>query len=74
MKIVPVKPAFLGLLVACAGVAAILAVRPAAAQSLIDGYWNPLLNQDGYAYGGGPDTGDFAGMPITPAGVRVAHT
>ena len=58
-------------LVACA-VAAVVPL-PATAQSLVDGYWNPLLHQDGWAYAGGPDQSDFAGMPITPAALTLAQ-
>ena len=46
-------------------VAAFLAIQPAAAQSMMNGYWNPLGHQDSYNYGGGPDPGDFSGLPIT---------
>ncbi len=68
------KTPFLRLLAACTAVSAALVAQPAAAQSLVDGYWNPLLHQDGWAYAGGPDQADFAGMPITPAALTVAYT
>lgn len=56
------------------GAASLLLLQPANSQSLVDGFWNPLLHQDGYAYAGGPDQGDFAGMPLTPAALTVART
>ena len=54
------------------GLATILAPRPAAAQSLLNGYWNPLGHQDSYNYAGGPDPGDFSGLPITDASRKIA--
>lgn len=70
MNIPTIKTSFLVLVAACAA----LAPQALIAQSLIDGYWNPLLHQDGWAYAGGPDQADFAGMPITPAALTVAYT
>jgi hypothetical protein len=67
MKIMPVTLHILWPAAACISVAAFLTPQPAAAQSLIDGYWNPLLHQDAYPYAGGPDPGDFSGLPITEA-------
>jgi len=53
-------------------VAALLAIQPAAAQSMMNGYWAPLLHQDAYPYAGGPDPGDFSGLPITDAALKIA--
>ena len=38
-------------------IAAFLIAHAAAAQSMINGYWNPLSHQDSYHYLGGPDPG-----------------
>jgi hypothetical protein len=73
MKIVRIKLLLAWLAAASIGVAGFLAPQSAAAQSLIDGYWNPLLHQDAYPYAGGPDPGDFAGLPITEAARTVAQ-
>src|SRR5260221_6789567 len=43
------------------------------AQSMVSGYWNPLGHQDNYHYGGGPDPGDFSGLPITDAARKAAQ-
>lgn len=72
MNIPSIKTSLLGL-VACTAVSTALLPQSASAQSLIDGYWNPLLHQDGWAYAGGPDQADFAGMPITEAALTLAH-
>jgi len=39
---------------------------------MMNGYWNPLGHQDNYHYGGGPDPGDFSGLPITDAARKIA--
>ena len=72
MKIMPIKLRVLRWAATCFSVAAFLVSQTAAAQSLITGYWNPLLHQDAAPYAGGPDPGDFAGLPITEAARRVA--
>ena len=69
----PIKLQLLWPAAACISVAAFVTVQPTAAQSLIDGYWNPLLHQDAYPYAGGPDPGDFSGLPITEAARKVAQ-
>jgi hypothetical protein len=68
------KTHLLARVAACAALSSAFVPQAANAQSLLDGYWNPLLHQDGYAYAGGPDQNDFAGMPITPAALTVAQT
>src|SRR5215472_13972444 len=73
MKIMPIQRHLLWSAAACIGIAGFLTSQPAAAQSLIDGYWNPLLHQDAYPYAGGPDPGDFSGLPITEAARKVAQ-
>jgi len=73
MKIVPIKLSVLSWAATCISIAAFLVSQPAAAQSLITGYWNPLLHQDAAPYAGGPDPGDFAGLPITEASRKVAQ-
>jgi hypothetical protein len=55
-------------------VAAMLVSHPAAAQSYLDGYWNPLFDEDVDERIPGPDQGDYAGLPVTAAAVSVAHT
>ena len=71
MKIMPIKLRPLWLTAAGISVAALVA--PVAAQSLITGYWNPLGHQDAYHYAGGPDPGDFSGLPITDAARKIAQ-
>jgi hypothetical protein len=73
MKIMRIQRHLLWSAAACIGIAGFLTSQPAAAQSLIDGYWNPLLHQDAYPYAGGPDPGDFSGLPITEAARKVAQ-
>jgi hypothetical protein len=51
---------------------ALFAPRPANAQSLIDGYWNPLQHQDPHNYAAGPDPGEFPGLPLTAAARAIA--
>jgi len=63
----------LSLAAAAVGVAVFLATQPVATQSLMVGYWNPLGHQDSYNYGGGPDPGDFSGLPITDAARKIAQ-
>src|SRR3954462_80933 len=63
----------LSLAAAAIGAAAFLATKPVATQSLMVGYWNPLGHQDNYNYGGGPDPGDFSGLPITDAARKIAQ-
>lgn len=48
--------------------------RPLHAQSLLDGYWNPLFDEDVDERIPGPDQGDYAGLPVTAAAVAVAHS
>src|SRR6476660_629096 len=52
--------------------AGLLAIQPTSAQSMMNGYWNPLGMQDNYNYGGGPDPGDFSGLPISEASKKAA--
>ncbi len=73
MKIMSIKLRHLWPAAACISVAAVLAPQRAASQSLFSGYWNPLLHQDAYPYAGGPDPGDFSGLPITEAARKVAQ-
>jgi hypothetical protein len=61
------------LTVAGIGVAAFLSLQPAVAQSMIDGYWSPLGHMDSYHYLAGPDPGDFSGLPITDAALKIAQ-
>jgi hypothetical protein len=72
MNIVPLKHTLL-LLAACSAVAALLAPRASPAQSLITGYWYPILDEDTYPYTFGPDPGDFSGLPITAAARGIAQ-
>lgn len=65
------RPSWLAL--AGIGVAALVSLQPAAAQSMINGYWNPLGHQDSYHYLAGPDPGDFSGLPITDAARKIAQ-
>ncbi len=52
--------------------AALLTAHPASAQSMVSGVWAPLMHQDAYPYAGGPDPGDFSGLPITDAARKIA--
>ena len=54
--------------------AATLTAPQAFAQNLLNGYWNPVFDEDQPERGPGPDQGDYAGLPVTPAAVSVAHT
>jgi hypothetical protein len=62
------------LALACSAAATALLPHPAAAQSLLDGYWNPLFDEDVNERIPGPDQGDYAGLPITAAAASVAHS
>ena len=73
MTIMPIKPRLLCLAAAVVGVAALLAVQ-LSAQSLVTGYWQPLGDQDSHNYAGGPDPGEFPGLPITDAARKAAAT
>ena len=68
------KTHLLARVAACAALSSAFVPQAANAQSLLDGYWNPLLHQDGYAYAGGPDQNDFAGMPIPLDGMNIVLT
>ena len=61
------------LAVAGIGVTALLSLQPAIGQSMINGYWSPLAHQDSYHYLAGPDPGDFSGLPITDAALKIAQ-
>lgn len=41
---------------------------------LLDGFWNPLYDEDQPERIPGPDQGDYAGLPITAAAASVAQT
>jgi hypothetical protein len=47
---------------------------PSHAQSLLNGYWNPLFFEDVDERIPGPDQGDYAGLPVTAAAVAAART
>jgi hypothetical protein len=47
---------------------------PAAAESYLDGYWAPVYDEDRDERIPGPDQGDYAGLPVTPAAVSVAQS
>lgn len=49
-------------------------VTPASAQINFVGYWNPLFDEDWLERLPGPDVGDYAGLPITPAARKRANT
>jgi len=44
------------------------------AQSQVDGYWNPLSDEDYVERYPGPDQGEYAGLPVTDAAVSVAES
>jgi hypothetical protein len=60
-----------------AGAGCALACLPASAQDIhqtLDGFWNPLFDEDQPERIPGPDQGDYAGLPITVAAASVAQT
>src|SRR5271170_3438350 len=54
-------------------VAGLLGAYPAAAQGLLNGYWFAVFDEDQPERGPGPDLGDYAGLPVTPAAISVAQ-
>src|SRR6185312_13164984 len=74
MKFLHASPTVLAIVAVSAGVCGMLMSFPTKAQSLLDGYWQLLLNEDVNEYGPGPDEGDYGGLPITPAARLAAHT
>src|SRR5579871_4605385 len=54
--------------------AALLCVRSALAQSLLDGYWIALYDEDYIERDPGPDQGEYAGLPVTPAAISVGRS
>jgi hypothetical protein len=65
----------LAVLLTAAGTA--LVSMPASAQDAhqnLDGFWNPLFDEDQPERIPGPDQGDYAGLPITAAAASVAQT
>ena len=67
--------------------AALLAPQPAQAQlrgqvnstrgyggDYLDGFWNPIYDEDAAERGAGPDQGDYAGLPITKATLMHAQS
>lgn len=82
MKLLKIRLSRLALGLTCLGLVSVLVPRGAAAQSLIDGSWNLLQDEDAYNFiaglnappnAGDPFPGDFAGLPITPAARDVAE-
>ena len=73
MKIMPIQLRVFLFAAACIGVAVFLFPQSAAAQSMLTGYWQPLLDQDAHPYAGGPDPGEFPGLPITDAARKAAQ-
>lgn len=61
------------LVMALLGCAALLNGRPAAAQSVLDGYWNPIYDEDIERIPG-EDQGDYTGLPLTAAAIHVAQS
>lgn len=61
-------------LVALALLSAALASGQALAQSVLDGFWGPLFDEDQIERIPGPDQGEYAGLPITAAARSVAQT
>ena len=82
MKLVPITLNRLCLSLAWLGLATVLVPRGAVAQTLLDGTWNLLQDEDTYNFiaglnaapnAGDPYPGDFAGLPITAAARDVAQ-
>lgn len=60
-----------------AGAGAVMLGAPVNAQDThqnLDGFWNPLYDEDEPERIPGPDQGDYAGLPITAAAASVAQT
>lgn len=55
-------------------VAVVMTATPAAAQLNLEGYWNPIYDEDWLERIPGPDVGDYAGLPITDAARRRAES
>ena len=55
------------------GVAALGSMQ-ACGQSILDGFWGPLFDEDQIERIPGPDQGEYAGLPITDAARSVAQT
>src|SRR6187402_308737 len=72
MNIMSIKTRLLSFVIAGISIVALLVPKPAAAQAMFDGYWQPLQHQDPHNYAAGPDPGEFPGLPITDASRRVA--
>ena len=75
MAIVNKCSVVVAVLLAAAGT--VLVSMPASAQDAhqnLDGFWNALFDEDEPERIPGPDQGDYAGLPITPAAVSVAQT
>lgn len=53
---------------------AALATMQASGQSILNGYWAPLFDEDQIERIPGPDQGEYAGLPITDAARSVAQT
>jgi len=68
-----VRGAWSVLAVSAVALSAVLTPHPATAQSLIDGYWQLVLNEDANEYGPGPEEGDYGGLPINDQARAVAH-
>ncbi|MGH8141470.1 MAG: hypothetical protein ACREU2_02965 [Steroidobacteraceae bacterium] len=82
MKLAPIWRDRLWLALIGLGLAAVVVPRAAVAQTLVDGSWNLLQDEDSYEFfpalnskldAGDPYPGDFAGLPITSAARDVAQ-
>jgi hypothetical protein len=67
------QPLPLSMLVLFVAAAALLP-RAAHAQSILDGFWGPLFDEDQIERIPGPDQGEYAGLPITDAARSVAQS
>ena len=71
---VKANPGSTWLVVLCSAVVTALSCQVVRAQSVLNGYWNPLFDEDVDERIPGPDQGDYAGLPVTAAAVAAAHS
>ncbi|HEX4025284.1 MAG TPA: hypothetical protein VHX52_11370, partial [Steroidobacteraceae bacterium] len=69
-----VKKCSVAAAVLLSAVGAALIPAAASAQSILDGFWNPLFSEDQIERIPGPDQGEYDGIPITAAARSVAQS
>jgi hypothetical protein len=69
-----VKKCSVAAAVLLSAVGAALIPAAASAQSILDGFWNPLFDEDQVERIPGPDQGEYDGIPVTAAARSVAQS